>query len=419
MTTKRRFMNQSILHSMRVFLPFAFGYFISYLYRVVNAVMAPDLAADMGVGPSELGLLTSAYFLTFGLFQAPLGVLLDRFGPRKTEAFLLVFAAAGAFVFSRAESVTGLVIGRGLIGFGVSACLMAAFTAFVMWFRSSRLPLVNGFVMASGGLGALTATAPVEAALQITDWRGVFTLLAALTLVCACVLYLVVPDKKREPGGVSLREQVRGIGEVFTSPVFWRIAPLATMSQAAYLAIQGLWAGPWLRDVALLDRTAAANVLLLTAAAMVAGFIGLGALAERLSKIGIRPIMVGVVGMGVFLVIQLLIILELTSFTTPLWMLFGLFGSAGILCYAELSQRFPARLTGRANTGLNLLVFAASFAAQWGLGVIINVWPTAPDGGYAPPAYQAGLGLLAALQALGILWFIAMTVKMRRKAESA
>ncbi len=404
---------------MRVFLPFAFGYFISYLYRVVNAVMAPDLAADLGVGPSELGLLTSAYFLTFGVFQAPLGVLLDRFGPRKVEAFLLVFAAAGAFIFSRAESVTGLVIGRGLIGFGVSACLMSAFTAFAMWFRSSRLPLVNGFVMASGGLGALTATAPVEAALQITDWRGVFTLLAVLTLVCACVIFLVVPDKKRERTGVGLREQVRGIGEVFTSPVFWRIAPLATMSQAAYLSIQGLWAGPWLRDVALIDRTSAANVLLLTAAAMVAGFIGLGALAERLSRLGIRPIAVGVAGMGVFLAIQALLILELTSLTTPLWMLFGLSGSAGILCYADLSQRFPLRLTGRANTGLNLLVFAASFAAQWGLGVIINLWPTAPDGGYAPPAYQVGFGLMAALQALGFLWLIAMTLKIRRKEASA
>ncbi|MCP4694000.1 MAG: MFS transporter [Desulfobacterales bacterium] len=411
-------MKMSISTSLRVFAPFAFGYFISYLYRVVNAVMAPDLAADMGVGPSELGLLTSVYFLTFGAFQAPLGVLLDRFGPRKVEAGLLVFAAAGAFIFSRADSVAGLVIGRGFIGFGVSACLMAAFSAFVMWFRSNRLPLVNGFVMAAGGLGALTATAPVEAALQITDWRGVFTMLAALTLVCACVIYLVVPDKKREQRGAGLREQVKGIGEVFTSPIFWRIAPWATMSQAAYLSIQGLWVGPWLRDVALLDRTTAANVLLLTAAAMVTGFISLGALAERLGKIGLRPIVVGTAGMGVFLGIQLLLVLELTSLTWPLWMLFGFFGSSGILCYAELSQRFPARLTGRANTSLNMMVFAASFAAQWGLGGVINLWPTGPDGGYAPPAYQASFGLMAILQVLGILWFIWMTLVRGKKKVS-
>ncbi len=119
--------------------------------------------------------------------------------------------------------------------------------------------------------------------------------------------------------------------------------------------------------------------------------------------------------MAGFLVIQLLLILEMTSFTWPLWMLFGFFGSAGILCYAELSQRFPTRLTGRANTSLNMMVFAASFAAQWGLGAIINLWPTSLDGGYAPPAYQASFGLMAALQALGVLWFIAMTLKSRRK----
>ena len=117
---------------LRVFIPFALGYFLSYLYRVVNAVLAPDLASELGIGPSELGLLTAAYFITFAAFQLPLGVLLDRFGPRKIESFLLIFAAAGAFIFSRAETVTGLVIGRAFIGFGVSSCLMAAFKAFVL-----------------------------------------------------------------------------------------------------------------------------------------------------------------------------------------------------------------------------------------------------------------------------------------------
>ena len=89
----RLFMPRSFEIKLRVFIPFALGYFLSYLFRVVNAVLAPDLAADLGVGPSELGLLTAAYFITFAAFQLPLGVLLDRFGPRKIEAFLLIFAA--------------------------------------------------------------------------------------------------------------------------------------------------------------------------------------------------------------------------------------------------------------------------------------------------------------------------------------
>ena len=159
---------------LRLFLPFGLGYFLSYLYRTVNAVIAPNLVQDIGLDPANLGLLTASYFLSFAAFQLPLGVLLDRYGPRRVEAVLLLFAAAGAFIFAWAESLTGLIVGRALIGFGVSACLMAAFKAFTIWLPPERLPLANGIQMISGGIGALAATTPVEMALQLTDWRGVF-----------------------------------------------------------------------------------------------------------------------------------------------------------------------------------------------------------------------------------------------------
>ena len=248
-------MPSSLKNNLRVFIPFALGYFISYLYRVVNAVLAPDLASELGVGPSELGLLTAAYFITFAAFQLPLGVLLDRFGPRKIESFLLIFAAVGAFVFSKAQTTTGLVLGRALIGFGVSACLMAAFKAFVIWFDTQQLPLINGIQMAAGGLGALTATAPVEAALGITDWRGVFFILSIVTLAVAAAVFFVVPEKKIENQGDSFKEQIQGIFIIFSSLRFWRIAPWTVMSQASFMAIQGLWSGPWMRDVAGFERT--------------------------------------------------------------------------------------------------------------------------------------------------------------------
>ncbi|MGD9111334.1 MAG: MFS transporter, partial [Desulfobacterales bacterium] len=294
-------MGSSIEKKIRVFIPFACGYFLSYLYRVVNAVLAPDLASDLGVGPAELGLLTAAYFIAFASFQLPLGVLLDRIGPRKIESFLLIFAGAGAFVFSKAETVTGLVIGRALIGFGVSACLMAAFKAFVLWFHREQLPLINGIQMAAGGLGALTATAPVEAVLGYTDWRGVFFILSIITLAVAATVFLVVPEKipefREQSGGDGIKEQINGIKTVFSSLTFWRIAPLTVASQATYFAIHGLWAGPWLRDVAGLDRGSIAQILMMIAAAMVVGFVLLGAIAERLSRLGIRPLIVAVSGM--------------------------------------------------------------------------------------------------------------------------
>jgi predicted MFS family arabinose efflux permease len=410
-------MPPSLGKNLRVFIPFALGYFLSYLYRVVNAVLAPDLASELGIGPSELGLLTAAYFITFAAFQLPLGVLLDRFGPRKIESFLLIFAAAGALVFARAESVTGLVIGRALIGFGVSACLMAAFKAFVLWFPRERLPLINGIQMAAGGFGALTATAPVEAALGVTDWRGIFFILSLISLAIAAAVFIVVPEKKVEQTGESIKEQLQGIIQVFSSLTFWRIAPLTVMSQAAFLAIQGLWSGPWLRDVAGFDREMTAQILLMIAAAMVVGFILMGAVAERLSRLGIKPIVIAVAGMTAFMITEGLLVLEVTSWARTMWVLFGIFGTTGIIPYAVLSQSFPVHLSGRVNTGLNLLVFICAFAAQWGIGTIISLWPGTAAGGYSPPGYQAGFAMMLGLQATALLWFFIASIRMARNKK--
>jgi sugar phosphate permease len=404
--------------AIRIFLPFALGYFLSYLYRTVNAVIAPNLAVDIGVDPSGLGLLTAAYFIAFASSQLPLGVLLDRFGPRRIEAGLLLFAAAGAFIFSRSENLAGLAVGRAFIGFGVSACLMAAFKAFVMWFPAPQLPLINGIQMTSGGLGALSATAPVEALLGIMNWRSVFVILALATLAVALIVFLVVPDRPETQPPDSLRRQLAGVGEVFSSPVFWRIAPWATLSQAAYLAIQGLWSGPWLRDVAGFDRSEVARMLLLVAVAMTAGYLLLGIVANRLNRSGWNPLTVAAIGMLVFMMAQAVIVSGWIPDVHLVWMLFGFFGTSGILCYADLSQRFPARLAGRVNTGLNLLVFIMAFTAQWGIGVVINLWPST-TAGYALPGYQAGFGVMLGLQAVAAVWFLTAGWRQRRVGRDA
>lgn len=389
---------------LRVFIPFAFGYFLSYLFRTVNAVIAPQLVADVGLAPASLGLLTSAYFLAFAAFQLPLGLLLDRFGSRRVEAGMLLFAAAGALVFARAGTLAGLVAGRALIGLGVSACLMAAFKAFSSWFPAERLPLANGVHMVSGGLGALAATAPVEAALAVTDWRGLFLLLAGLTLAAAAAIFLVVPEACDRQGGEPLRQQLQGLGTIYTSHAFWRLAPWTILSQAAYLSIQGLWSGPWLRDVAGYDRSQVAGTLLLVALAMIGGYLGFGTLADRLRRRGIAPAQVAAAAMGGFLLVQALLLLQWRPATRPLWVLFGLFGTAGILPYAVIAQSFPRQLTGRANAALNLPVFVAAFAAQWAIGAVIGLWPQVA-GHYDPAGYRAGFGLLLLLEVLAALWF--------------
>lgn len=399
---------------LRIFLPFALGYFLSYLYRTVNAVIAPDLVHDVGVDPASLGLLTSAYFLAFAAAQLPLGILLDRYGPRRVEAVLLLFAAAGALVFARADSLAGLMLGRALIGLGVSACLMAAFKAFTQWFPVERLPLANGVQMLSGGVGALAATTPVELALKWTDWRGVFLAVAGLTVVAAACVWLIVPEKEGGQSEETLAEQFAGIRTVFASPVFWRIVPWAFAAQAAYLSIVGLWSGPWLRDVAGYDRMNVANTLMGISLAMISGYFVFGALAERLARRGTRPMTVAACGMTVFMVVQLLLVLQWTALTVPLWLLFGFCGTACILPYAVLSQAFPKHLAGRANTGLNLLVFVAAFAAQWAIGAIIGLWPQTGAGGYHAGGYLAGFALVLGLQLVAAFWYVFTGTKGKR-----
>ena len=390
----------------RILVPFAFGYFLSYLFRTVNAVIAPDLTRELGIGAEDLGLLTSAYLLSFAAAQLPLGIVLDRIGPRRTEAALLLAAALGALIFALAQGLGMLFAGRVLIGFGVSACLMAGFKACVDWFPRERLPFVNGIQMAAGGLGAMTATAPVELMASSVGWRPVFLLLAILCLIAAASIFFVVPRRHEDlHARTPLRTVVAGLGHVLKSSLFWRVAPLTVVSEASFMAIIGLWAGPWLRDVGGHDRVAAAELLLAVAAAMVAGFLLMGLAADRLARFRISSLAVAVAGMSLF-ALTLAIIVATASGAVPLWLAFGFFGTAGILPYAALSQRFPPALAGRLNTTLNVLVFTAAFAAQWGMGAIIARWPGQADGAYALEGYRAAFTVMLALQALGLAWFV-------------
>src|SRR6476646_12248176 len=224
--------------AVRVFVPFAAGYFLSFFFRNVNAVISKDLAREFALTPADLGFLTSMYLAAFAAFQLPLGVLLDRYGPRRVVAALLCFAAAGALLFAAARDLTMLSLGRALIGLGVSAGLMGAIKAFSLWFPLSRLATMNGLYLGVGGLGALAAPAPAEALVGALGWRGLFFLLALLSLVAACAVFFVVPEKPLPGSGERLRDQVAQLGRIFTTKAFWRIALPVMLVQGTYIALQ-------------------------------------------------------------------------------------------------------------------------------------------------------------------------------------
>lgn len=393
--------------ALTLFLPFAFGYFLSYLYRTVNAVLAEDLADAAAVDAAGLGLLTSAYFISFAAFQIPLGLLLDRFGPRRVESALLVIAALGALLFSMADDLGTMTAARAVIGFGVSACLMGAFKNTVMWWRKERLPLINGLILACGGLGALVAAKPVVFLLDFTDWRGVFQVLAALTLLAAAYLWFAVPDPRRPDGDAgteTLRDQLRGLGAVYRSVFFLRVAPLTVLVQASHMAYQGLWAAPWLAAVEGFDRNAIADMLQAMAIAMVLGYVLIGGATERLARRGIRPLAVSASLTLGLLGVEILLLVPGLAAPWLLWPLFGFLATASILGYAILTQAFPAAMAGRANTALNLIGFTGAFVAQAGLGVVVDAVAAAT--GDPALGHRAALGLILVLTAIAWVWFV-------------
>ena len=390
---------------IRLFLPFAAGYFLSYLYRTANAVIGPVLAADLGLGDNALGLLTSTYFLAFGAAQLPLGMLLDRYGPRRVEALLLVIAALGAALFAWSATLGGLASGRALIGLGVSACLMASFKAFWQWFPPERQASLTGWIMASGGLGALAAAKPLELALGIAGWREIVVALAVLTLAVAAWLWWSVPDKPASGPAAGLAEQLAGVRQIFASRHFWRYAPMGFWVTGGFMAVQGLWATRWMTVIEGMTRAEIAVRLTWISGAMLAGFLFMGFFATALVRRGIRLENVYLGAM----VAAIAGIASLAAFPAVggawLWPLLGACFSLSNIAYSLVALAFPASLSGRANTALNLMVFAGAFGLQWGFGILVD---TLQAGGVATAgAYRTALATLLSGQVAALLWLVA------------
>lgn len=388
---------------MRIFIPFAAGYFLSFFFRNVNAVISKDLAIEFTLTSSDLGLLTSMYLLAFAAFQLPLGVLLDRYGPRRVVAALLCSAAAGAAIFAFATDLTMLSIGRALIGLGVSAGLMGAIKAFSMWFPLSRLATLNGLYLAVGGLGAVSATAPAEVVVEALGWRGMFYVLSGLSVAAALLVFVVVPEKPPPGGGQSLRAQAARFREIFSSPGFWRIAAPMVLGQATFIALQGLWLGPWLYDVAGLERGAVAHYLLVSAVAYIGGSLFFGIASDRLAQAGISRLAVYIAGLSTSLATLALLAAGAHGALTLMLAVYAFTGISASLGYALLTPLFPPEMTGRVNTAANMLMFTLSFAIQWGIGAALRLFPVV-DGRYAASGYRLAFGVIVLLQLAAIAW---------------
>ena len=344
---------------------------MSYLYRSVNAVISPELMRDLALGPAALGLLTSAYFLAFAAVQLPAGMLLDRHGPRRVEPLVLAVGGIGALSFAVADTLSGLVVARALIGAGVAVCLMAPLKGVALWVPRDRQASVAGWIMTAGSAGALVATTPTEFALRYVNWRVLFVALALLTFAVALWIWFAVPDTKRHAGSAAGGSPWSGVRVVFAHPRFWWIAPLLACCMGSFFAIQGLWSMPWLIEVNGYNRAVAARHLLWMGVGMFGGFLGLGLFATRVARRGLRSCHLFAIGFAVSIAALAVIFAQVPG-TYVWWTVYGLGASTNILAFTVLNEGFAPELAGRANTALNLFAFGGGFVAQWGIGLVVD-----------------------------------------------
>lgn len=392
--------------AVRILAALCVIYIVSHFFRVSVSVIAPDLMRELTLSSEAMGVLTGSFFITFALWQIPLGMMLDRYGARFTNAGMLLLAMAGALVFAGAESLAGLTAGRVLMGMGCAGALMGALVVCSRWFAPDRFAMVAAVLRGVGSLGNLLATAPLAAAAAAIGWRGAFVGMAVLTAGAAAVGYLVIRDAP--PGHAFHRREVegagavvRGIGEVIRNPAVPPMFAMNFVSLGGLVAVLGLWGGPYLHDVHGLETVARGNVLLAMALALIAGNVVFAPL-DRVFDSRKRVVIAGAgASVAAFAVLALLSSPALWQ-VTLLFALIALFNGYNVALLAHMRSIFPDRLVGRGLTTMAVGGIGGVAVMQMTTGLIVGAF-VQDTGVVSAAGYRWMFGFLAATIAAALL----------------
>ena len=396
--------------AIQVFGCFAAAYFLSFAMRAVNAVIAPSLTGDFGLTNAQLGSLSAAYFFGFSLMQLPLGVWLDRFGSRRVHATLLLVAAAGCAVFATAGDVTGLWVGRALIGAGVAGALMAALKGYRFWYPPERQYQLTAWMLVAGTAGVLSTTVPVQLALPAIGWRGVFWLTMGLLLAASVAIFTLVPrDEERATAAARAAgpqgSAFGGYVDVFRDAYFWRFAVAGVFAHSTFMALQTLWAGPWFVRVLGMSPAQSAQALFVFNLTLMLGFFGFGWLQPRLQRRGFGFAAIGGFGLAAMILLQAAIALADGPSAWWLWPAMAVLSTFQAPMQTHVSLSFPAALTGRAFTAYNLVVFLSTFLNQWLFGAAVDAFARGGAGDEAAFRKALLVWLVPQVLALAVLVF--------------
>ncbi|MBO9509760.1 MFS transporter [Thalassospira sp. A3_1] len=370
-----------------ILAPVVLAFSLSQFFRSAQALLAESLRIEISTSPEELGLISGSFHFAFALMQIPVGVMLDRYGPRLTNGVMMVITVAGVLIFANAHSVAGLMIGQAVIGLGCSAAFMAALVLASRWVAPEKFAATSGLIVAFSLLGVLASATPLAALIELRGWREVYHGLAVLSALSVVLTFTMVRDAPPNHSfhsrkGETVTEALRGMVSVWKNRQVWFLVGVAFFSYPAILTVRGLWGGPYLHDVFHLGAVDVGNVLLVMTIGMIIGPPAYGQLS-RLMGGAAHPLIVFAV-----LIAAVLCLLQALLGTTALWLAsvlmvaHGLLGSCATLNYAASRAAVPEHLIGRALTTVNLATFGGLFVLQGIAGVIIGRFEPGATEGY-------------------------------------
>ena len=355
-----------------IFLVFAFGYFLSCLLRAVTATLSPVLSSEFNLNAGDLGLLAGGYFLGFATMQIPLGYLLDNYGPKKIVSAFLLIAIIGTLSFAVAQNFSGLLISRVLIGIGVSACLMGPLTGYRIWFKDKYQQRSNSWMLMVASLGFVFSTLPVQILLPFFGWRYIFFTIAGLIVICIFLLFIFLPNWENQ-NSTKITNKSGNLSEVWSNKFFQSTIPLGLFNYGGIMAIQTLWAGPWMIRVTGYTPLESATGLFWINVTMLIAFLIWGYLLPKISssvKDAVKLIKLGLPISYIILFILIILGEKAGVFLITFYILTSIVLS---LAQPAVAMKFPTNLAGKSLTSFNLLIFVGTFIVQWSIGLLIDI----------------------------------------------
>jgi nitrate/nitrite transporter NarK len=385
-------------------------YFFSYFHRASPAVIAPNLMQDFSLNAESLGLLSSMFFYIFALAQLPLGPALDSIGPRIVLTILGMISAAGSLIFASAHSFDLCLLGRGLVGWGMSGTFMGTMTLVAVWYPPKIFTAMAGWIFAMGNMGSLTATFPLALLAKGIGWRSSFLLLAAITFILALMIWVTVRNHPSDSTSTLIKKQgpfaVKRAYRILLGNIsFWKIVILNFFGAGSFLSIQTLWGGPFLMDVFGKTPAGAGSILSSVAIGQIIGGSCVGFLSDRLAPTRKKQI---IIWMSIYLIPIILLCTLLrpgrTFLLLPVYLAIGFFGTGGLLNMALLKELFPPQILGTALTLNNFFGMGGVAVLQFLMGLIIGRYP-AVNHAYPLQAYRSAFYLLLAGLVASLFFF--------------